>query len=123
MTFDDKTKTYTLTIMDAYTEDSGEYRCVATNVVGRTTTSCEVTIIPSEAAPVGQRVDEANAPRFRLPLADRTIPAGFECDFVCSVAAVPAPKITWLKNGKPLSPSEYKTKVSLSPTFFEFYVC
>lgn len=44
MTFDDKALKYTLTIMGAYADDSGEYACVAKNNFGSASSTCSVKI-------------------------------------------------------------------------------
>lgn len=45
MAFDDDQLVYSLTILDAYKEDSGEYKCIAVNPCGSATTSCNLKIM------------------------------------------------------------------------------
>jgi hypothetical protein len=43
-------------------------------------------------------IDDLKAPRFRLPLQNRTVPIGFELTLVCAVTGSPIPTINWTKN-------------------------
>lgn len=61
-------------------------------------------------------------PKFRLPLKPRSIPEGFGCILVCSVVGVPEPTVKWIKDGKPLTGTNYKTKVSMAPPL-AIYLC
>lgn len=45
MMYDDDQKIYSITIIDTYTEDSGDYKCVASNPCGSASSICKVKII------------------------------------------------------------------------------
>ncbi|KAK6029157.1 immunoglobulin I-set domain protein [Ostertagia ostertagi] len=101
--FDDDTKEYSLTIVKAYKEDSGEYRCVARNVIGEAESVCSVRIEEPEDKR-SKKIDESKAPKFSMHLVNpREVPEGTELILTCVVTGTPHPKITWLKDGKRLS--------------------
>ncbi|VDK50737.1 unnamed protein product [Anisakis simplex] len=108
--FDDRCQKYSLTIVNAYAEDSGSYRCVATNLAGSAETSCVINIEEPEKSSVRQQIDESKAPRFEMPLTNREIPEGFELTLVCAVTGTPSPTVTWMRNGKPIKPDDCETK-------------
>ncbi|KAJ1372372.1 hypothetical protein KIN20_034512 [Parelaphostrongylus tenuis] len=55
--------------------------------------------------------DLKRAPRFHMPLTSlREIPEGTEMLLTCVVIGLPAPSITWLKNGERLTPEHTKTR-------------
>ncbi|PIO69851.1 immunoglobulin I-set domain protein [Teladorsagia circumcincta] len=101
--FDDDSKEYSLTIVKAYKEDSGEYRCVARNVIGEAESVCCVRIEEPEEKR-SKKIDESKAPKFSMHLVNpREVPEGAELILTCVVTGTPHPKITWLKDGKRLS--------------------
>ncbi|VDL74389.1 unnamed protein product, partial [Nippostrongylus brasiliensis] len=98
--FDDDTRTYTLTIVKAYTEDSGEYKCIAKNAVGSAESLCSVRIKEPEDKR-SKKIDESKAPKFSMHLAkQREAPENEELVLTCVVSGTPHPTITWLKDGK-----------------------
>ena len=98
--FDDDLNKYSMTIVDAYSEDSGEYICVAKNRVGKEKCSCLVTIKEPEQKK-SKKIDDSKAPKFKLHLPNpREAPEGTELVMVCAVAGEPEPKVSWLKDEK-----------------------
>ncbi|VDM54489.1 unnamed protein product [Angiostrongylus costaricensis] len=101
--FDDETLEYSLTIVKAYAEDSGEYKCIARNSIGKAESVCNVRIEEPEDNRT-MKIDESKAPKFSMHLADsREAPEGSELILTCIVNGSPHPSITWLKDGKRLS--------------------
>ncbi|KHN81711.1 Titin [Toxocara canis] len=100
--FDDRQEKYSLTIINAYAEDSGKYRCVAKNIAGSAESACNIYIEESETSAVPTEIDESKAPCFRMPLTNREIPEGFELTLICAVTGTPNPTISWTKDGKPI---------------------
>ncbi|KAK5984897.1 hypothetical protein GCK32_008606 [Trichostrongylus colubriformis] len=101
--FDDDAKEYSLTIVKAYAEDSGEYRCVARNPLGEAESVCCVRIEEPEEKR-SKKIDESKAPKFSMHLVNpREVPEGAELILTCVVTGTPHPKISWLKDGKRLS--------------------
>ncbi|KAK6047730.1 immunoglobulin I-set domain protein [Cooperia oncophora] len=101
--FDDDTKEYSLTIVKAYAEDSGEYKCLARNSIGEAESVCFVRIEEPEEKR-SKKIDESKAPKFSMHLVNpREVPEGTELILTCVVTGTPHPKITWLKDGKRLS--------------------
>ncbi|WKY09394.1 hypothetical protein Q1695_002059 [Nippostrongylus brasiliensis] len=94
---------YTVTAVSALKTDGGEYKCVATNAVGKAHCSCQVRV-GEVLARRAKKVDLTKAPRFRMPLANpREIPEGAELVLTCVVTGVPEPTIVWLKGGHRVS--------------------
>merc|ERR1739838_951024 len=119
-----------LDMLYVYPEDSGEYRCVATNANGQAVTSCTVTchqssgIVTDTQLPEGHETvkkiidmeewmeaqrkaqfefedtDEPGIPLFPVPLSPVTIPEMDSAKFICKVKAFPAAKVHWFINGK-----------------------
>ncbi|VDO56555.1 unnamed protein product [Haemonchus placei] len=104
--FDDDTKEYSLTIVKAYTEDSGEYKCVARNLIGKAESVCRVRIVEPEEKR-SKKIDDSKAPKFSMHLINpREVSEGSELILACVVTGTPHPKITWLKDGKRLLMTE-----------------
>ena len=55
----------------------------------------------SEAPSMKYKVEEA--PNFTATLRDKTVPEFSHVHFMCSVTGLPAPKISWQKDGKDVS--------------------
>uniref|UniRef100_A0A158PAH3 Protein kinase domain-containing protein n=1 Tax=Angiostrongylus cantonensis TaxID=6313 RepID=A0A158PAH3_ANGCA len=101
--FEDETLEYSLTIVKAYAEDSGEYKCIARNPIGEAESVCNVRIEEPEDNRT-MKIDESKAPKFSMHLADsREVPEGSELILTCIVNGSPHPSIAWLKDGKRLS--------------------
>ncbi|ETN72289.1 hypothetical protein NECAME_13906, partial [Necator americanus] len=97
--FEDEKREYSLIIVSAYAEDSGEYRCWAKNVVGEAQSVCSVRIEELEDKR-SKKVDESKAPKFTMPLPNpREVSEGSEIVLSCVVTGTPYPKVTWLKDG------------------------
>ncbi|KAJ1359849.1 hypothetical protein KIN20_018667 [Parelaphostrongylus tenuis] len=101
--FDDDTLEYSLTIVKAYAEDSGEYKCIAKNLIGEAESVCTVRIEEPEDNRT-KAIDESKAPKFSMRLIDsHEVVEGSELVLTCIVNGSPHPTITWLKDGKRLS--------------------
>ncbi|EFP11257.1 CRE-TTN-1 protein [Caenorhabditis remanei] len=100
--FDDGSGNYSLTIIDAYAEDSGEYKCVAKNKIGKAHTVCCVRI-EELLSKRSKKIDGSKAPRFRMQLpTPREVPQGSDLTLVCSVSGTPHPNIKWTKDDQPI---------------------
>ncbi|CAM4905811.1 unnamed protein product [Rotaria socialis] len=87
-------ETYTLLIKNAKPKDSGEYQAVITNDVGQIKTKkIKVQI---------QKAPELKKKPQSLVTVKEGEPAHFECEFDGN----PTPKVTWLRDGKPLTPKD-----------------
>ncbi|CAI5451947.1 unnamed protein product [Caenorhabditis angaria] len=103
--FDDGSGNYSLTIIDAYAEDSGEYKCVAKNKIGKAHTLCCVRI-EELLSKRSKKIDKNKAPRFRMQLpTPREVPQGSDLTLVCSVSGTPHPNIKWMKDDQPVDMS------------------
>jgi titin len=81
---------YTLRISEAFPEDEGLYKCVATNSAGTASTSANLKVVVPDVTEVPPSVS---------PLADLTVPEGTPARFVTTVTGTPTPKITWSREG------------------------
>ncbi|KAL1423182.1 hypothetical protein MTO96_021174, partial [Rhipicephalus appendiculatus] len=81
---------FTLKISEAFPEDEGVYKCVATNPAGTVSTSANLKVIVPELNEVPPTV---------TPLADLTVPEGSPARFVTSLGGVPPPKVIWVREG------------------------
>ncbi|GMR58628.1 hypothetical protein PMAYCL1PPCAC_28823, partial [Pristionchus mayeri] len=98
--YDDEEHRYSLTLLNGYAEESGQYRCVARNAVGQEESSCWLNIQEPEQRKA-KKVDDAKAPKFRMPLPNpREVPEGGELTLVCAVTGTPIPAIRWTRDGK-----------------------
>nr|CDJ96599.1 Immunoglobulin I-set and Fibronectin domain containing protein [Haemonchus contortus] len=98
--YDDEKRNCYLSIMNVQRTDSGDYKCVARNVVGKAQCVCSVRV-EGKGFLRARKVDHTKAPRFRMPLANpREIPKGAEMVLTCVVTGAPLPDISWMKNGK-----------------------
>ncbi|CAI4227244.1 unnamed protein product [Auanema sp. JU1783] len=109
--FDDVDGNYSLTIIDTYKEDSGEYKCSAGNSLGKAHTVCCVRIEELESRGTRKLNHGHRAPRFRMQLPNpREVPEGTEMILVCAVTGSPVPEIRWLKDEKPIDMTGKHTK-------------
>uniref|UniRef100_A0A1I7X1V2 Ig-like domain-containing protein n=1 Tax=Heterorhabditis bacteriophora TaxID=37862 RepID=A0A1I7X1V2_HETBA len=65
--YDDIEGKYSLTIISAYAENSGEYKCVAKNHIGMAQTICYIRIDEHESKR-SKKIDDSKAPKFRMHL-------------------------------------------------------
>ncbi|CAF4237236.1 unnamed protein product, partial [Adineta steineri] len=85
--------TYTITILNVQPEDQGDYSAKITNVGGSLKSKkCKVTVMKS--------------PEFVGKVTAQEVKQGETAVFETKIDGYPAPKITWLLNGKPLTAKE-----------------
>lgn len=96
-------ETYTLLIKNSKPKDSGEYQAVITNDVGQ---------VKSKKV----KVQVQKSPELKKkPQPLVTVKDGEMAHFECTFDGNPAPKVTWLRDGKPVTPKDgfdVKTDVS-----------
>ncbi|CAF3575459.1 unnamed protein product [Adineta steineri] len=87
-------ETYTLLIKKAKPNDTGEYQAVITNDVG-------------EVKSKKIKVQVQKAPELKKkPQSLVTVKEGETAQFDCEFDGNPSPKVTWLRDGKPLTPKD-----------------
>ncbi|CAF2489671.1 unnamed protein product [Rotaria sp. Silwood2] len=87
-------ETYTFLIKKAKPKDSGEYQAVITNDVGQIKTK-------------KIKVQVQKAPELKKkPQPFITVKEGEQACFECEFDGNPQPKVTWLRDGKPLTPKD-----------------
>jgi len=87
-------ETYTLFIKNSKVKDSGEYQAVITNDVG-------------EVKSKKIKVQIQKAPELKKkPQPFLTVKEGEQAHFECEFEGNPTPKVSWLRDGKPLTPKE-----------------
>ncbi|XP_026825970.1 uncharacterized protein LOC105284959 isoform X2 [Ooceraea biroi] len=84
--------------------DAGEYTCVATNVLGSTRSSCQVTVLdPHDSA-----VTDRSAPRFVQSLREESIVMeNHSYELQTGVIGTPPFTVTWSKDGRELPDNDY----------------
>lgn len=94
-------------IQEAYLDDNGEYKVVAINSAGETSSQCVLTVIPlNESEPVKRNaidikvngVSDGALPRFEKLLCDILGNEGETITFECEVIGVPTPTVKWYLN-------------------------
>ncbi|XP_075689566.1 hemicentin-1 [Rhinoderma darwinii] len=83
-----------LQIEDAQVKDTGRYSCEAVNIAGKTEKNFNVNILV--APKIKGSADEKVV----------TVIEGSRISLVCDSSGIPAPALTWTKNGFPLNPEE-----------------
>jgi hypothetical protein len=83
---------YTLIIVDLNRDDSGTYKCTATNEVGKTTTRADLTVKERQFAPEIEGDQEG-------PI---IVNEGDEVNIKVVIKGKPKPEVKWYKDGKPL---------------------
>ncbi|XP_068082222.1 titin [Anabrus simplex] len=81
---------YTLRISEAFPEDEGVYKCIATNPAGSVTSSATLKVL----VPDTQEVTPTLA-----PMRDVIVPEGSPAQFRTQVTGKPQPAIEWLREG------------------------
>lgn len=81
---------FILKISEAFPEDEGVYKCVATNPVGNIATQANLKVL----IPVSQDI----APSL-TPMRDVIVPEGSPAQFKTTVAGKPKPTVQWLREG------------------------
>ncbi|XP_035660910.1 myosin light chain kinase, smooth muscle-like [Branchiostoma floridae] len=90
-----------LYIERAHLEDEADYTCKAANCAGEARCTAEVLVNERlQLAPSGE------LPVFTLQLQDISAQDGDNVTFCCKVSGTPAPKVSWLYEGKPIKASE-----------------
>ncbi|CAF0916357.1 unnamed protein product [Adineta ricciae] len=87
-------ETYTLLIKNAKPKDSGEYQAIVTNDVGEAK-SKKIKVLVQKAPELKKK-----------PQALVTVKEGQPAQFDCEFDGNPAPKVTWLRDGKPVTPKD-----------------
>lgn len=97
-----------LVIQEACLEDIGEYRVVAINSAGETSSVCMLTVTPAnKLEPVKLRenangidvtITDAAAPRFDSLLSDILANEGDTIEFQCVLKGTPTPTVKWCRN-------------------------
>lgn len=82
--------TYTLKITEAFPEDEGVYKCVASNPAGSCTTSGNLKVLAPEAQEALPSLS---------PMKDVTVPEGSPAQFRTQVSAKPRPTVQWFREG------------------------
>jgi len=81
---------YTLKISEAFPEDEGVYKCVATNKAGTITTQANLKVLVPES--------QDTLPTL-TPMKDIIVPEGSPAQFKSTVKGTPKPTIQWLRDG------------------------
>nr|XP_027226590.1 obscurin-like [Penaeus vannamei] len=84
---------YTMERIGSDPEHSGQYKCVLKNKIKEVEEVGQVTVIEKEA-------------RVRRPLEDIYVKENTDATLKCQIVGDPIPSVEWLRNGKPLPPSE-----------------
>ncbi|XP_021370304.1 hemicentin-1-like isoform X2 [Mizuhopecten yessoensis] len=94
MEWDPDTGSAALVFKQPTCEDSGDYQCVATSPVGTTNSHTTLTVkkIPSVVEPLNKAYEPVEG--------DQNV------RLVCKLDGTPAPEVTWLKDGKKLTPGD-----------------
>ncbi len=102
--------TYTLTILNVQPEDQGDYSAKITNVGGslkskksKVTVISKCTVYQSN---ISSTVTNLESPVFVTKPTTQEVKQGETAVFETKIDGYPIPKVTWLLNGKPLTPKE-----------------
>ena len=102
--------TYTLTILNVQPEDQGDYSAKITNVSGTLKSKkCKVTVASKFilfSLLQYEKLYLLESPVFAAKLTTQEVKQGETAVFETKIDGYPAPKVTWLLNGKPLTPKE-----------------
>lgn len=81
---------YTLRISEAFPEDEGVYKCVATNPAGTVTSQANLRVLAPDSQDVLPSL---------TPLKDAIVPEGSPAQFKTTISGKPKPTIQWLREG------------------------
>lgn len=81
---------YTLRISEAFPEDEGIYKCVATNPAGTVTLQANLKVLAPETQEIAPSL---------TPMRDVIVPEGSPGQFKTTVSGKPKPTIQWLREG------------------------
>ncbi|XP_054706308.1 titin-like isoform X2 [Uloborus diversus] len=116
--FYDEDNVTTLVIREVFPEDAGTYTVVAKNAAGFASCSAELVVetdrsetFPSSRLSLSRQssltdILEGIPPVFTEKPKDKSVDEGKPVELSCKVTGVPEPKITWLRNQKPLKESD-----------------
>ncbi|KAK3082882.1 hypothetical protein FSP39_007872 [Pinctada imbricata] len=92
--------TSSLSLLEAFPEDSGTYRCVARNKAGETSCSALLKVhgLDSEAEQPTMET-RTQPPSFTKPITNTMVVEGATAVFEARFMGLPQPDITWLRNG------------------------
>lgn len=81
---------FILKISEAFPEDEGVYKCVATNPVGTIATQANLKVLVPESQDIAPSL---------TPMKDVIVPEGSPAQFKTTVAGKPKPTVQWLREG------------------------
>lgn len=95
-----------LVIAEAFSEDEGEYACIATNSAGSATVTCSVEVQDRPTTPenVEDTIEEPFSPTatppkiYNISPSEFCIKRGETIEFKASYTSVPPGTVTWSKN-------------------------
>ncbi|CAG5126018.1 unnamed protein product, partial [Candidula unifasciata] len=91
---------HTLTIMEAFPEDTGTYKCVARNKAGEVSVVTYLKVHGVESEPEPSQLEAfAQPPSFIRPISNTMVTEGTPAKFEAVFSGVPTPEITWIRNG------------------------
>lgn len=96
----------TLTINEVYPEDEGVYKCTATNSVGSTETTCNLTIKALENGGLKHTVGADKPPKIVSHLESRSVKDGEAITLACRIIGSEKFDVVWLHNNKEIKPSK-----------------
>ncbi|XP_043525679.1 titin homolog isoform X2 [Frieseomelitta varia] len=97
-------KTAKIEILKVKASDAGEYTCVATNVLGSTKNSCQVTVLD----PYNPSTCDKDPPKFLQSLPEESIVMEGHCyELQTRLTGTPPFSVTWLKDGREIPDNNY----------------
>uniref|UniRef100_A0A0N4ZKF6 Obscurin n=1 Tax=Parastrongyloides trichosuri TaxID=131310 RepID=A0A0N4ZKF6_PARTI len=93
-----------LTIFNATLQDSGEYRCDATNELGAAWSEGPILVTT-------EKIVDGEAPDFLQPIRPVTVVEGEKAVLEGKLIGKPKPTVKWYKNGAEISPSDNRIKI------------